>query len=80
MYEKPLHGFLNYQWFRKMCRKPFKHLRNYAWLHKRYAERITGFTTVGFTAVLGIFLQTEVLFATLIVISFMIELYMIKLT
>jgi hypothetical protein len=35
---------------------------------------------IGFTAVSGIFLQTEVLFATVIIISFMIELYMIKLT
>jgi hypothetical protein len=34
----------------------------------------------GFTAILTIFLQTEVLFTTLIIISLMIELYMIKLT
>jgi hypothetical protein len=34
----------------------------------------------GFAAVLGICLQTEVLFETLIIISFRIELYIIKLT
>ncbi len=42
--------------------------------------RITGFAAVGFTAVLGIFLQTEVLSATPMIISFIYELYMIELT
>jgi hypothetical protein len=45
-----------------------------------YPHWITGFTAVEFAAVQGIFLQTELLFATLIIISFIIELHMFKLT
>jgi hypothetical protein len=36
---------------------------------------ITGFTAVGFTTVLDVFLQTEALFATLTNIYFIFELY-----
>jgi hypothetical protein len=42
---------------------------------KRSYVGITGFAAVGFTVVLGIFLQIEVLFATIMIISFIFELY-----
>ncbi len=45
-----------------------------------WSENTRLYRITGFTAVLGICLQTEVLFETLIIISFKIELYIIKLT
>jgi hypothetical protein len=48
----------------------------YSLIFSMYEKRSRRFTAVGFTAVLGILLQTGVLFAMLMVISFMSQLYL----